>query len=290
MQINQLTYQPKQKAGNRIVKFTSLLVSTVFSFGLTGNALENHPIGARSLGLSHASVSFTDVWGTFHNQAGIAGLEGFSAGFFYESRFGVDLLALSAGSVVLPVGEGAFGLSFFQFGSGVFKENKYALAYARQLSEKWSAGIQLDYLTQTFPENARAKGFPTVEGGVLFQPSEKLHLGAHIFNPVKGGIDAPAGKVEMPVIFRTGGHYRFSEMVLVAFEGEKSNQNPALLKTGIEFLPVENLALRFGVSGKPFKYTAGVGYKTGNLSADLGFSYHGNLGITPSVSVQIHLQ
>lgn len=290
MQDCQLTYQPKLKTGNWIVKITLLLVSTIFGFGLPVTALENHPAGARSLGLSHASVSFSDVWGTFHNQAGIAGLEGFSAGFFYESRFGVDLLSLSAGSVVLPVGEGAFGLSFFQFGSGVFKENKYALAYARQFSEKWSAGIQFDYLTQAFPENARAKGFPTVEGGVLFQPSEKLHLGAHLFNPVKGGIDAPAGKVEMPFVFRTGGHYRFDEMVLLAFEVQKDNQNPALLKTGIEFSPVENLALRLGVSGKPFKYTAGVGYKTGNLSADLGFSYHENLGITPSISVQIHLQ
>ena len=289
MQNNQFTYQPKLKTGNQFKKIFFLLASFVLIYGSTVNALENHPAGARSLGLSHASVSFSDIWGTFHNQAGIAGLEGISAGFFYESRFGVDLLSLSAGSVVLPVGEGAFGFSFFQFGSGVFKENKYALAYARQLSEKWSAGIQLDYLTQTFPENARAKGFATVEGGVLFQPSEKLHLGAHVFNPVKRGIEAPAGKVEMPVIFRGGGHYRFSEMVLVAFEAEKDNQNPVLLKSGIEFLPVENLALRFGVSGKPFKYTVGVGYKTGNISADLGFSYHGNLGITPSVSVQIHL-
>jgi hypothetical protein len=284
------TYKLKFKTYSQLLRINILLACMVFCVGVNVLALENHPIGARSLGLSHASVSFSDVWGTFHNQAGIAGLEGFSAGFFYESRFGVDLLSLSAGSVVLPVGEGAFGLSFFQFGSGVFKENKYALAYARRLSEKWSAGIQLDYLTQTFPENARAKGFATVEGGVLFQPSEKLHLGAHVFNPVKGGIEAPAGKVEMPVIFRAGGHYRFDEMVLVAFEAEKDNQSPALLKSGIEFLPVENLALRFGVSGKPFKYTAGVGYKTGNLSADLGFSYHGNLGITPSVSVQIHLQ
>jgi hypothetical protein len=286
----QNTYQPKLKTGNQFKKIFFLLVGIVFSFGLTVKALENHPAGARSLALSHASVSFTDVWGTFHNQAGIAGLDGFSAGFFYESRFGVDLLSLSAGSVVLPVGEGAFGLSFFQFGSGLFKENKYALAYARRFSEKWSAGIQLDYLSQTFPENARAKGFATVEGGVLFQPTENLHLGAHVFNPVKGGFDAPGGKVEMPVVFRAGGHYRFDEMVLIAFEAEKDSQNLALLKSGIEFLPVENLTLRFGVSGKPFKYTAGVGYKTGNLSADLGFGYHGNLGITPSISVQIHLQ
>ena len=282
-------YQLKLKTYSQFLRINILLACMVFGITVNVLALENHHAGARSLGLSNASVSFSDVWGTFHNQAGIAGLDGFSAGFFYESRFGIDLLSLSAGSVVLPLGSGAFGISFFQFGSGVFKENKYALAYARRLSEKWSAGIQLDYLIQTFPENARSKGFATFEGGVLFQPSEKLHLGAHIFNPVKGGIEAPAGKVEMPVVFRAGGHYLFDELVLVAFEAEKDNKNPALLKSGMEFFVVENLALRFGVSGKPFKYTAGIGYKTGNVSADLGFSYHGNLGITPSVSVQIHL-
>ena len=283
------TYQPKLRTSSQFIKKTYLLTGIIFCFVLEVHSIENHPAGARSLSLSHASVSFADTWATFHNQAGIAGLNNFSAGFFYESRFGINLLSLSAGSVVLPSGKGAFGLSFFQFGREVFKENKYALAYARQFSEKWSAGIQLDYLSQTFPENARAKGFATVEGGVLFNPSEKLHLGAHVFNPVLGGIETPTGKQEMPVIFRAGGHYRFDEMVLVAFEAQKDNQNPALLKTGIEFLPVENLVLRFGVSGKPFKYTAGMGYKTGKISTDLSFSYHGNLGITPSVSVQIHL-
>lgn len=261
----------------------------IFCVAVNVLAIENYPVGARSLGLSHASVSFSDTWAPFHNQAGIAGLSGFSAGFFYESRFGVDLLSLSAGSVVLPSGEGAFGFSFFQFGSGIFKENKFGLAYARQLSEKWSAGIQLDYLAQTFPENERSKGFATFEGGLLFRPSGKLHLGAHVFNPISGGIEAPAGTQKMPVIFRAGGHYRFDESVLVAFEAEKDNQNTTLYKTGIEFYPVEKLALRFGVSGKPFKYTAGVGYKAGAVSADIGFGYHGNLGVTPSVSVQIQL-
>lgn len=249
-------------------------------------ALENHPVGARSLGLSHASVSFSDVWANFHNQAGLAKLNQFNAGLFYESKFGVDELSLVAGSFALPVNLGTFGFSFFQFGKGMYKENKFGLAFARPLTEKWSAGIELDYLAQTFPENERTRGFATFGGGLLFQPLDELVLGAHVFNPILGGIESPAGKVEMPVTFRIGGHYRFSEYVLAAFETQKDNQNPALVKAGIEFLPVDNLALRFGVSGKPFKYTAGIGYKTGIISADFGFSYHGNLGITPSVSLQ----
>ena len=249
---------------------------------------ENYPVGARSLALSHASVSLSDVWAAFHNQAGLAKLNTVSTGFFYESRFGVDELSLVAGTLVFPVKPGNFGLSFFQFGKGTFKENKFGLAFSRSFTEKWSAGLQLDYFLQTFPENERAYGFATFEGGVLFHPSESFTLGAHIFNPVLGGIETPAGKTEMPVIFRVGGNYRFDEKLMVAFETEKDNQNPFLVKTGVEFLPVENFAIRLGVSGKPFKYTAGIGYRLGNFSADAGFGYHGNLGFTPSVSIQFN--
>jgi len=247
---------------------------------------ENYPVGARSLALSHASVAFSDVWSAFNNQAGLAKLNSVTTGFFYESRFGVDELSLVAGSAVLPVRPGNFGLSFYQFGKGTFKENKFALAFARNFSEKWSAGIQLDYFLQTFPENERSYGVATFEGGVLFHPSKSFTLGAHVFNPVSAGIETPAGKNEMPVVFRLGGNYWFDEKVMIAFETEKDNQNPLLVKTGIEFLPVENFALRLGVSGTPFKYTAGIGYRLGNFSADAGFGYHGNLGFTPSVSIQ----
>ncbi len=109
------------------------------------------------------------------------------------------------------------------------------MAYALQLSEKWSAGIQLDYIAGVFPENVRHKGFATFETGVIYRPADKLHFGAHLFNPVKGGIQTLAGKQEMPVTFRAGGNYRFGEMVLFAFEAEKENKNPALVKAGIEF-------------------------------------------------------
>ncbi len=270
--------------------FLKLLIVILFQ-GITkfSFAIENHPAGARSSALSHASVSFSDLWATFHNQAGIAAVSEFSAGFFYESKFGIDLLSLSAGSVVLPSGNGAFGVSFFQFGKKSYKENKLGVAYALQLSEKWSAGIQLDYIAGVFPENVRHKGFATFETGVIYRPAEKLHFGAHLFNPVKGGIQTLAGKQEMPVTFRAGGNYRFGEMVLFAFEAEKENKNPALVKAGIEFLPVENLFLRIGASGRPFKYTAGFGYKTEKISADIGFGYHANLGTTPSVSIQFQL-
>ncbi len=259
----------------------SFLILCIIAF-----SIEDHPVGARSRALSDAFVSVSDLWSTFHNQAGIADWNNVTAGFYYESRYMVDELSLAAGSILLPVNRGCFGVSFYQFGKGAFKENKYALAYALLLTKKLKAAIQLDYFSHRFPENRRSKGFFTFETGIIYQPAKNLFLGAHIFNPVKAGIETFQGKEKMPVVFRLGGHYQFAESVMVIIETQKSSNLPTVVKSGIEFSPAKNLALRFGVSGKPVNYTTGIGYTIGKLTTDISFGYHGNLGITPSVSLQ----
>jgi hypothetical protein len=267
-----------------------LFTFIIFIFGLANlTALENHPTGARSLALSNAFVSISDTWSTFHNQAGLALLGQFSAGIFYESKFMIDELSLTAGSIILPVSAGTFGFSFSQFGQGSFKENKLGLAFSKSLSKKIHTGIQLDYFSQRFPENSDAFGFVTFEVGIIYSPNKKLFLGAHIFNPISAGIETLEGKQKMPATFRVGGHYQFDEMVLLSFETQKEAKNSFLIRTGIEFSPVQNLALRFGVSGRPLNYTAGLGYTIGKVATNIAFSYHGNLGITPSVSIQFNL-
>lgn len=253
------------------------------------NAAENHPAGARARALSNAFVSISDTWNTFHNQAGLAGLKNYSAGFFYESRFMVEELSFAAGTVVIPVKAGTFGFGFSQFGKGSFKEHKAGLAFSKRLTKKLDAAIQLDYFSQQFPENENATGFATFEAGVIYAAKENLFIGAHVFNPVKGGIKTAEGLQKMPVIFRLGGHYQFPKMVLLILETEKNGKNPFVIKSGIEFIPAKNLSLRFGVSGKPVNYTAGVGFQAGKVHMDIAFGYHGNLGLTPSVSIQINL-
>lgn len=252
-------------------------------------AAENYPAGARALALSNAFVSVTDPWNTFHNQAGLANLENFSAGFFYESRFMIDELSHAAGTFVAPVKAGTFGFSFSQFGKGSYKEHKLGLAFAKKLTKKLNAAIQVDYLSTRFPENENAFGFATFEAGVIYEANDDLFFGAHIFNPISNGFDLPEGTQKMPAVIRFGGHYQFPKMVLLTFETERNIENPFLFKTGIEFSPVKNLALRFGVSGKHLNYTAGIGYTVGKISTDIGFAYHGNLGLTPAVSIQIAL-
>lgn len=263
------------------------LISLCFLVGMFTNVdgIDNYKAGARPLALSDAYVSISDFWSVFHNQAGIAGIKQVTSGVFYESRFNLKELSSVSMAVILPTGRGNFALDFLQFGKGVYKEEKIGLSFAKKLSGSISAGIQLDYFVLTLPENERAKGFATFEAGFIHTAGEKLSLGIHLFNPVKGGIQYPAGKEKMPVSLRIGGQYLFSETLMSCLEFESEEGFPPVIKTGFEYQPVESVAFRFGCSGKPFSYTGGVGYRTGRLSTDIGFSYHENLSVTPSVSI-----
>lgn len=251
---------------------------------------QNYPGGARSIALSNAFISIPDTWSTFHNQATLAQLKSFSGGVYYESKYGIDEFSLAASSVVLPLKNGACGISFYQFGEGSFKQNKFGFAYARQLSARISAAIQFDYFTQRMPENAESFSFLTFEIGATYQLTKELTVGAHTFNPVKNGYNYPKEKITLPIISRLGAHYTFNEHILVSFETQKESGGKAAVRSGLEFMPVQHLALRFGISGRPVQYTAGFGYAFKNISTDFAFSYHGNLGFTPSVSIQYHLK
>jgi len=273
---------------HHILKIWSFLLCITIS-PFVSLSIENYPAGARPLALSNAFISLSGPWAVFHNQSGLASINNISAGFHYESRFCIDKLSQVAGSIVLPVRAGTFGLSFLQFGKGSYKEGKYAIAFARQLSKIISAGIQLDYFTQAFPGKMQSRGSATFEGGIIIKPLEKLYLGTHIFNPLSRGLNFPEGTQKMPVTIRAGGHYLPEKNILLIFEAEKDNLHPALLKTAIEYIPVEDLAIRFGVSGKPFRYTTGIGYRMNKITTDIGFGYHETLGLTPSVSIQFQL-
>ncbi len=267
-----------------------LLILMLLSIGISKlSVAENHPSGARAIGLSNAFVSISDPWSTFHNQATIASIKTFSAGLFYESRYGIDELSLAAGTFVLPSSAGTFGISLYQFGKNTYKEHKVGLAYALQLSERFNAAIQLDYFSQRFPENSGAFGFATFECGLAYKTNDHLTLGVHVFNPIKNGFEMLEGEQKMPAIYRIGGHYQFSDMVLITAEAQKTTDYSVMVKTGLEFSPVKNMVFRFGVSGRPVQYTAGIGYKIGKVTTDIAFGYHGYLGFTPSVSLQFDL-
>jgi hypothetical protein len=262
-----------------------LLIICLF-FGHITYAADNYPVGSRSASVANASVTYGDVWSTFHNQAGLAFLKNASAGTYFENRFLISELGLRSLAVGVPTSKsGTFGLSVTLFGYTTYNEKKAGLSYAKKLGDKIAAGVQLDYLNTFFnDEFYGSRTSFTVEGGIIAEPINNLKIGVHIFNPGKAKV-AEYGDERIPTIMRFGTSYKFSEKVLLSTEIEKDVDYNNVFKAGLEYHPIEILYLRSGISSNPSLVCFGFGLKLKSFIVDMATQYHQILGFSPQFSL-----
>lgn len=263
-----------------------VLVFSVFNL----HAIDNYPVGARSVGVADASVTFFDLWAAFNNQAGLTQLKSVEAGTYYENKFLLPDLSLKSFAFALPVNKtGVFALSATQFGGVLYNETKAGLAFAKQLGEKFSAGIQLDYLSTHIANGDDGYVYGTnnsvaAEGGFIAEPLTNLTIGLHIFNPTRVKL-ADYDDERVPTIMRFGGSYKFSEKVLVCSEMEKNVDQQNIFKAGLEYHVVEQIFLRAGMASNPSLSSFGFGIKMKQLQIDIASTYHQALGFSPQLSL-----
>ncbi len=276
--------QKAKSKGQKVRKIIFLLIF-LFSLGkLSFGTNDNYPLGARSAGMSNATVMMPHLWSVFHNQAGLAWLDQFSVGFHHENKFVVSEYGLQAAAIIIPAAPGTIGVTYSYFGYSKYHENKIGVAFGRMLGKNISAGVQLNYLNVFIADQYGNQGNLTVEGGIMAQPVKNLFLGAHVFNPTRAQVSSDTDE-DIPTIFRFGMGFRFANTIFLAVETEKDLDNPAVFKTGIEFELVDNLTLRTGFSTKPTLYTFGLGYHYKGIKANLAFTRHQQLGFTPHFSI-----
>ncbi len=261
---------------NKLLLFTLNITISIALFA--GN--NNHPVGARAGSMAGASVTLSDVWSTYHNQAGLAHLKGFSAGVYYENRFAVKELSTKGAALAMPYKNGAFGLSVTQFGFSLYNENKVGLAYSQKFGEVFSAGVQMNYLGTFIGEGYGQKHTVSAELGVLANLTKDLMIGAHIYNPTRTKL-ADYNNERTPTIFRLGLNYRFSKQVFITAETEKSTYLKPVLKAGLEYKFNDYFYLRTGVANNPNIIAFGFGINMQNFQFDFGASHHSVLGYIP---------
>lgn len=262
----------------------SILLSPSFLFAGNGN----YPVGGRSTSLAHASVSLTDIWGAFNNQAGLAWLENPSFGFFYENRFLVKEYALQAGVLAVPLKPGIIGANYRYFGYSKYHEAKVGLSFARKLFKSVALGVQINYHQTYLAESYGNHNALTAEIGLMYTPLENLFIGVHAFNPNR--VKANADPEEyIPTVYRIGAGYNILDRATILFETEKDIEQKPVFKGGMEISALKNLDFRFGVSSADIEYTFGLGYRARSFSFDLAFSHHNILGFTPHASFTLSL-
>ncbi|PIV58169.1 MAG: hypothetical protein COS14_11010, partial [Bacteroidetes bacterium CG02_land_8_20_14_3_00_31_25] len=260
-------------------------ISLLFGFFVITNAKagdEHFPIGARQAGMGSSGVAFPDLWSVTHNPAGLTLLTKPTFGLFYENRFALKELGLKAGAFAYPTSSGVFAIDLMQFGYSKYNESRVGLAFAKSIGKRFSLGIKFDYLNTYFAEEYGNKGTAIAEIGFLAQPANHFYIGGHVYNLSRSKI-AEYNDERVPTIITFGIAYEFSEKVLSTIEVEKDIEYKPIYKVGVEYKFMENLFIRAGVTSNPNQMSLGIGYAFKRIKADISFSSHQILGISPHI-------
>lgn len=231
--------------------------------------------------MGSACLTGRSLWSQFHNQAGLGFNSQLSAGFNYENRFGIRELGTSSAGIIIPAGRAALGGVYSYFGYTDFRRHMAGIACGLKLSEKISAGTQIDYFSEmTYGEydNSQAVAF---ELGLLMVPVDHIRIGLHLFNPVPANLRTSF----LPSRIRAGAGIDLSGTLFSAFEAEMSTAGNLLVRTGFEYEAYKRFWLRGGFCTEHTSFSLGLGFKIDFVRLDLAFVTHESLGVTSSASI-----
>ncbi len=249
-------------------------------------AFNDYYVGSRSMSLSGCGVTNSDVWSVSHNQAGLAQLSTDNLGLYHEQRFLMKELSLSSLAFACPIKPGTMGLQMNYFGYSLYHEMKLGMAFSSKLGKNIMAGVQLDYFSSTIANSTHQDKRITFEAGIISLLTENIKIGFHVFNPILKKENTNT-EVSLPSIVQFGGAYTIKSEICIMAEAEYNYIQKPFIKIGIEYNPINSLALRIGISTGTIPYSFGIGYHWKKYIAGFGFANHPELGTTPSFDLLV---
>ena len=237
--------------------------------------------GAPETGMGHSCVMKADFWSSFYNQAALPFIRSFTVGINYENRFSIKELGTRTAGLIIPSGRTTLGIIYSHFGYSDFRRQTAAIACGLKLSGKISAGVQIDCLNETFPGTDHKMRSITFEGGLIFEISDNVRLGMHVFNPVPDSFR----KYHLPSSLSAGAGIQLNKRFFASAELRMISGRNLIFMTGIEYEAAANFKIRGGFSTENNSFSFGFGYKIKKSRFDFGFINHDRLGITSSVSM-----
>lgn len=249
-----------------------------------------HPMGGRAAAMGGASVASQGLWALQNNPAGMANLDHFSLGLYYENRWLLPETAYKCGAFTAPTKYGCLGLSLYQFGSSKYSENKFSLAYAKDFGRYLQIGLQLDYLLLHVGNEYGNYRAITFEMGLQSQVTDRLTLGTYIFNPVSFRLEQTLNHERLPIVMRFGLAYQFTNDFIGECEIEKDTQREGVsLRGGLEYEAAKSFYIRAGVQTNPGILSFGVGYAIHFAQVDVAAQLHNELGASLQIGMVFSL-
>ncbi|MBI5010397.1 MAG: hypothetical protein HZB98_12280 [Bacteroidia bacterium] len=261
-----------------------LSVSVLLTFiSVTSSGIDRYSLsaGAGEAGAGYVCIMKQGFWASFSNQALLAGNNSFSFGINYDNRFNINELGTRTVGLIIPSGRASLGVIYSNFGYADFRRDMTGVACGLKLSEKLSAGAQVDYFAELAPGEYEDTHIISGEAGIVFSAAENTTIGFHVFNPVPNSVR----KSSMPLTLRTGAGTMLNKLLFVGAEAEMSSVNSIILRMGFEYEAAKKFFLRSGFCTEYNSFSFGFGYRVKFVKMDLAFTTHEKLGITSSASL-----
>lgn len=245
-----------------------------------GQVLRN-PVTNVYTSLHTYSTQFKDAFSFSANAAALAGVKKFSAGVYSERRFMLQELSAYSFAAALPTSNGSFGLRGDYAGGQLYKEMDLGFAYARKLGSKVDVGVQFDYFAVNSSGYGAASAI-TFNGGAIFQLTDVVQTGVHVYNPV-GMRLGKSGEEKLPSIYAAGIGYDASPQLFIGAEARKVEDQPLTINAGLQYVFADKLVARGGISSATSVYYIGFGVQLKSLRVDATASFHPYLGVSPGL-------
>ncbi len=222
-----------------------------------------------------------DAFSFTGNQAALAKVKTGGVGIYGERRFLLAENSVYGITAAIPTKKGNFGVQVNYSGVANYKEQKAGLAYAKSLGEKIDIGVQFNYYGFSVPGYIKANTV-NFEAGAILHVSEKLNVGAHMYNPVSAGLGKNKEE-KLAAAYKLGLGYDISDNFYIASEILKEQNKPLNITSSFQYQFQKQFFVRAGFRSDNNTGFAGVGFLHKQLRIDLSSSFHPQLGISPGI-------
>jgi len=262
-----------------------LVTSVIYNFcanaqnGLTVNN------GAKSHGLGTISSTLIGTDAILNNFAGIIDNQS-QFGFIVSSaqRFSLSELSSIAGGAAYKISNsGHLGLQFSSYGFEEYKEQSISIAYAKKISNRFNASVNLGYNTFRINEFG-SSGILIYKIGAISLLTDELSIGFTVSNFENINIVA-----ENPIVANLvlGIKYLISKKVTLYSDLNKDINEDIEFIAGIDYRLHRKFNLLFGINSGNRQLSMGFGYYIKQkLQVDTFLSYDTLLGITPGIGIK----
>ena len=247
----------------------------------------NREYGADIHALAGNSVAYHSPFASMKNPSLATLQTDISLSVSYSNKFLLKELQAQSLQLHLPIKKSVqhqcFVFGIRHFGHSLYRDIRFNLGYAMELSERLSLGVQLNYLYLAIGQGDFIRHKLSGDMGLHYQLNEKTRLGMSVLHLNEPRIDLFLDAGYRSTIL-LGAVHELSEGIEVLGQIEKSNTHPYVLASGIRYQAHEKLELLAGIRFPTWEYALGFSYRNSWYKLICAFRFAQQLSGSPSSS------